>query len=196
MKLFGVTALLVLSASVWAQQWDSGSGLGWEIPDAGPEVEWSFNPVGVSGTVVGFDVFMQPFHTWRSDLFIHIIDPTGQALSLHQLEGEDSYFISCYFSDTGNSLGNVEDLDSTTTSLTYQPSGGMLSWLSFGGGGTWRLRAQDIAEFDVGTIDRIRMRTSAVPEQGASVAFGIGLLALALRRTLLRHRDTGQGSAI
>ncbi len=179
MKIAAILVVAGLAAAANAQTWDSGSGLGWAIPDApAPATSFTFNPAVFGSTVTQFDIFMSPAHTWRADLVIELIDPSANVVTLSNFQGGNSDFISAFFSDAGVS-GSSGTLDSNSSGTLYLPSSGTLSSLN-ATAGTWTLRVQDFAGLDVGAIDRIRLTT--VPTPGALALLGLGGLIAGRRR--------------
>lgn len=185
MKKLAILGLLAVAGASQAVTWDSGTGLGWAIPDspAGP-TSWTFSPTVGGGALVQFDIFMSPAHTWRSDLAIWISGPSNapQFLALYNHEDGSGDFISAFFNTgTGVALPATGNLDSNTSGTTYLASGGALSTVD-SSAGLWTLTAVDTAGADTGTIDRIRVTTDAVPEPGTFIALGLGGVALAAMR--------------
>ncbi len=175
MKIAAILVVAGLAAAANAQTWDSGAGLGWAIPDSpAPATSFNFNPSVFGSTVVQFDIFMNPAHTWRNDIVIELIDPSANSIVLHSRSGTSTDFISAFFSDAGVAqiAGN---LDSNTSGALYLPSIGTLSSLN-ATAGTWTVRVQDFAGADTGTIDRIRMTTVPAPSALALMGLG-GLIA-------------------
>lgn len=184
MKKLAILGLLAVAGASQAVTWDSGTGLGWAIPDAGPVVSWTFSPTVGGGALTQFDIFMSPAHTWRSDLAIWISGPSNAAqfLGLYSHEDGSGDFISAFFNTgTGVALPAAGNLDSNTSGTTYLASGGALSTVD-SSAGVWTLYAQDTVGLDTGSIDRIRVTTAAVPEPGTFIALGLGGVALAAMR--------------
>nr|WP_257019244.1 M28 family metallopeptidase [Streptomyces sp. TLI_235] len=98
------------------------------IPDAGAAVTSSITVSGVSGNApaalqVGVDIK----HTWRGDLVIDLVAPDGSTYRLKNSSSNDS-------------------ADNVITTYTVNASGEVAN-------GTWKLKVQDVAAQDTGTID-------------------------------------------
>jgi len=98
------------------------------IPDAGSVVESSIAVSGVSGNApsalkVGVDIT----HTYRGDLVIDLVAPDGSTYRLKSSSGSDS-------------------ADNVNTTYTVDAS-------SETANGTWKLRVQDVAAADTGTLN-------------------------------------------
>jgi subtilisin-like proprotein convertase family protein len=181
MKKFLILAASVVACSANAQVWDSGTGLGWSIPDNAPAVSWNFTPTGVSGALTQFDIYMSPAHTWRGDLNIVLMSPTAQTVTLHANTGGSGDFISAFYTDGGIAdPGSGVAYNSAVSGVFYKPASGTVGGLSQSAG-LWTLTAADNAAQDIGTIDRIVVHT-AVPEPATMAVLGIGALALLRRR--------------
>ncbi len=180
MKRLSILALIAVVGSANATLWDSGTGLGWSIPDSpGGPTTWFFTPTVGGGALTQFDIFMSPFHTWRSDLVISVTGNGGASVTLHNREDGSGDYISAFMSDTGVPIPASGALDSNSTGILYAPSIGTLAGVT-ASAGTWSLTAQDWAGADVGTIDRIRVTT--VPEPASMAVLGLGAAALLRRR--------------
>jgi hypothetical protein len=102
------------------------------IPDNGAAVTSSVNVTGVTGNApstlqVGVDIT----HTWRGDLVIDLVAPDGTAYRLKN-------------SSSGDSADNVQ------TTYTVNASSEVAN-------GTWKLKVQDVASQDVGTINSFKL---------------------------------------
>lgn len=186
MKKLAILGLLAVAGASQAVTWDSGTGLGWAIPDAGAVVSWTFSPTVGGGALTQFDIFMSPAHTWRSDLAIWISGPSNapQFLALYNHEDGSGDFVSAFFADASNggvAIPAAGNLDSNTSGTKYMPGTGTLASVD-SSAGVWTLYAIDTAGADIGTIDRIRVTTDAVPEPGTFIALGLGGVALAAMR--------------
>ncbi|ARP72437.1 peptidase M4 [Streptomyces pluripotens] len=98
------------------------------IPDDGPAVTSSITVSGRSGNApsnlkVGVDIT----HTWRGDLVIDLIGPSGTAYRLKNFSSSDS-------------ADNVNE--TYTVNASAEPANG-----------TWKLRVQDQAAWDTGTLN-------------------------------------------
>ncbi|UJA10565.1 peptidase M4 [Streptomyces collinus] len=98
------------------------------IPDNGPAVTSDIAVSGRSGNApANLQVAVDITHTWRGDLVIDLIGPSGTAYRLKNFSGSDS----------------ADDVRETYTVNASSESAN----------GTWRLRVQDQAAQDVGTIN-------------------------------------------
>ncbi|WP_251018985.1 M28 family metallopeptidase [Streptomyces sp. ISL-11] len=98
------------------------------IPDAGAAVESPVNVTGVTGNASSaLKVAVDIKHTWRGDVVIDLVGPSGRAYRLKDSSGNDS-------------------ADNVIASYTVDASGETAN-------GTWKLRVQDIAAQDTGYID-------------------------------------------
>ena len=179
MKKIAVLAVLAAAGAASASTWDSGTGLGWAIPDVST-VSFNFSPTVGGSTVTQFDIFMSPAHTWRGDLIITLIAPDASSRVLTQNIGGSGDFISAFFSDAGVALPTSGNLDSNTSGTLYAASGGPLTAIN-AAAGTWTLTCQDTAGGDTGTIDRVRLTTVPAPASLALLGLG-GLIAGRRRR--------------
>ncbi|WP_406429715.1 M4 family metallopeptidase [Streptomyces sp. NBC_01589] len=102
------------------------------IPDNGAAVTSSVNVTGVTGNApstlqVGVDIT----HTWRGDLVIDLVAPDGTAYRLKNSSSSDS-------------------ADNVQTTYTVNASSEVAN-------GTWKLKVQDVASQDVGTINSFKL---------------------------------------
>ncbi|WP_329160723.1 M4 family metallopeptidase [Streptomyces sp. NBC_01717] len=102
------------------------------IPDAGAAVTSSVNVTGVTGNApstlqVGVDIT----HTWRGDLVIDLVAPDGTAYRLKNSSSSDS-------------------ADNVQTTYTVNASSEVAN-------GTWKLKVQDVASQDTGTINSFKL---------------------------------------
>ncbi len=98
------------------------------IPDNGPAVTSDITVSGRSGNApANLQVTVDITHTWRGDLVIDLVGPSGTAYRLKNFSGSDS-------------ADNVQETYTVNTS-------------SESANGTWRLRVQDQAAQDVGKIN-------------------------------------------
>ncbi|MFF8944847.1 M4 family metallopeptidase [Streptomyces sp. NPDC014864] len=98
------------------------------IPDNGPAVTSSITVSGRSGNAPSnLSVSVDIVHTWRGDLVIDLIGPSGTAYRLKNSSGSDS----------------ADDVHATYT----------VNASSETANGTWKLRVQDVASYDTGYID-------------------------------------------
>ncbi|MER6467959.1 M4 family metallopeptidase [Streptomyces collinus] len=98
------------------------------IPDNGPAVTSDITVSGRSGNApANLQVAVDITHTWRGDLVIDLVGPSGTAYRLKNFSGSDS-------------ADNVQETYTVNTS-------------SESANGTWRLRVQDQAAQDVGKIN-------------------------------------------
>ncbi len=102
------------------------------IPDAGAAVTSSVTVSGVAGNApstlkVGVDIT----HTWRGDLVIDLLAPDGSAYRLKN-------------SSSGDSADNV--VATYTVSASSEVANGV-----------WKLRVQDVARYDTGRINSVKL---------------------------------------
>ncbi|WP_030971408.1 M4 family metallopeptidase [Streptomyces sp. NRRL S-1824] len=102
------------------------------IPDNGAAVTSSVNVTGVTGNApstlqVGVDIT----HTWRGDLVIDLVAPDGTAYRLKNSSSSDS-------------------ADNVQTTYTVDASSEVAN-------GTWKLKVQDVASQDTGTINSFKL---------------------------------------
>ncbi|MFF1840505.1 M4 family metallopeptidase [Streptomyces sp. NPDC058217] len=102
------------------------------IPDHGAAVTSSVNVTGVTGNApstlqVGVDIT----HTWRGDLVIDLVAPDGTAYRLKNSSSSDS-------------------ADNVQTTYTVNASSEVAN-------GTWKLKVQDVASQDTGTINSFKL---------------------------------------
>ncbi|MDO0925643.1 M4 family metallopeptidase [Streptomyces sp. TG1A-8] len=98
------------------------------VPDNGPAVTSSITVSGRTGNApAGLRVGVDIAHTWRGDLVIDLIGPSGTAYRLKNFSSSDS-------------ADNVNE--TYTVDASSEPADG-----------TWKLRVQDQATYDTGTIN-------------------------------------------
>jgi Zn-dependent metalloprotease len=98
------------------------------IPDNGPAVTSAITVSGRSGNAPGnLQVSVDITHTWRGDLVIDLVGPSGTAYRLKNFSSSDS-------------ADNVKQ--TYTVNASAEPANG-----------TWTLRVQDQATYDTGTIN-------------------------------------------
>ncbi|WP_225837979.1 M4 family metallopeptidase [Streptomyces sp. NK08204] len=98
------------------------------IPDNGPAVNSTINVSGRSGNAPSnLQVSVDITHTWRGDLVIDLIGPSGTAYRLKSFNSSDS-------------ADNVNE--TYTVNASSEPANG-----------TWTLRVQDQATYDTGTLN-------------------------------------------
>ncbi|MER6025365.1 M4 family metallopeptidase [Streptomyces sp. NPDC001851] len=98
------------------------------IPDNGPAVTSSITVSGRTGNAPGnLQVGVDITHTWRGDLVIDLVGPSGTAYRLKNFSSSDS-------------ADNVKQ--TYTVNASAEPANG-----------TWKLRVQDQATYDTGTIN-------------------------------------------
>ncbi|MEU6777512.1 M4 family metallopeptidase, partial [Streptomyces sp. NPDC046759] len=98
------------------------------IPDNGPAVTSSITVSDRTGNAPGnLQVSVDITHTWRGDLVIDLIGPSGKAYRLKNFSSSDS-------------ADNVKQ--TYTVDASAEPANG-----------TWKLRVQDQATYDTGTLN-------------------------------------------
>ncbi|MBY8844986.1 M4 family metallopeptidase [Streptomyces sp. SP2-10] len=98
------------------------------VPDNGPAVTSNISVTGRTGNAPSnLQVAVDITHTWRGDLVIDLVGPSGTAYRLKNFSGSDS-------------ADNVNE--------TYTVNAAAES-----ANGTWKLRVQDQATYDTGTIN-------------------------------------------
>jgi Zn-dependent metalloprotease len=98
------------------------------VPDNGPAVTSNITVSGRTGNAPGnLQVAVDITHTWRGDLVIDLVGPSGTAYRLKNFSGSDS-------------ADNVNE--TYTVNASAEPANG-----------TWKLRVQDQATYDTGTIN-------------------------------------------
>ncbi|MBL1086716.1 M4 family metallopeptidase [Streptomyces actinomycinicus] len=98
------------------------------VPDNGPAVTSDITVSGRTGNAPGnLSVSVDISHTWRGDLVIDLVGPSGTAYRLKNFSGSDS-------------ADNVNE--TYTVNASAEPANG-----------TWKLKVQDQAAYDTGTIN-------------------------------------------
>ncbi|MFI5978795.1 M4 family metallopeptidase [Streptomyces sp. NPDC051452] len=98
------------------------------VPDNGPAVTSSITVSGRTGNAPGnLQVAVDITHTWRGDLVIDLVGPSGTAYRLKDFSSSDS-------------ADNVNE--TYTVNAAAEPANG-----------TWKLKVQDQATYDTGTIN-------------------------------------------
>ncbi|MEU3861470.1 M4 family metallopeptidase [Streptomyces sp. NPDC028722] len=98
------------------------------VPDNGPAVTSNITVSGRTGNAPGnLQVGVDISHTWRGDLVIDLVGPSGTAYRLKDFSSSDS-------------ADNVTE--TYTVNASAEPANG-----------TWKLRVQDQATYDTGTIN-------------------------------------------
>ncbi|MGW5419226.1 M28 family metallopeptidase [Streptomyces sp. NPDC003943] len=102
------------------------------IPDNGPAVTSSVTVSGITGNApstlqVGVDIT----HTWRGDLVVDLIGPSGTVYNLKPYSSSDS-------------------ADNVKTTYTVNASAEVAN-------GVWKLRVQDKATYDTGTLNSFKL---------------------------------------
>ncbi|MEU7043933.1 M28 family metallopeptidase [Streptomyces varsoviensis] len=99
-----------------------------QIPDAGPAVESPVTVTGIPGNApTALKVAVDIKHTWRGDLTVALVGPSGRTFGLKSASGNDS-------------------ADNVIATFTVDAS-------SETANGTWKLRVQDTGAQDTGYID-------------------------------------------
>lgn len=102
------------------------------IPDNGAAVHSDITVTGRSGNAPsGLRVGVDIVHTWRGDLVIDLVGPSGRTYRLKNASG-------------GDSADNVRETYTVNAS-------------SESANGTWRLRVQDTARYDTGYINSFKL---------------------------------------
>lgn len=199
MKRFSIFAALLLASVSQADIFDTGTGLGFTIPDD-DVITYDLNVTGLTGTLTRVDFYFSPNHTFIGDLFIDAVTPTT-GVTLDFLEtpgnavnnsgGSDRTAVSMFFAQTGadaEKLGTQAlngNVDSATSGIVYAHSN-FFSADSYADvttlNGTWTFEFGDIGANDTGSVDRIVIHTQAVPEPASMAALGLGAAALLRRR--------------
>ncbi|MGW4600231.1 M4 family metallopeptidase [Streptomyces sp. NPDC004457] len=98
------------------------------VPDNGPAVTSDITVSGRSGNApANLQVSVDITHTWRGDLVIDLVGPSGTAYRLKNFSSSDS----------------ADDVNETyTVNASAEPANG-----------TWKLRVQDQATYDTGTLN-------------------------------------------
>ncbi|MFD3453265.1 M4 family metallopeptidase [Streptomyces sp. NPDC058691] len=112
----------------WTVAYVYGNGTRVDIPDVGPAVE---SPITVSGrggnASAVTQVYVKIVHTWRGDLTVDLVGPSGTVHSLLNRSG-----------------GSADNVDQT---FTVDASAETVD-------GTWKLRVRDLASLDTGYIEK------------------------------------------
>lgn len=175
-KALAVLSVLGAAAAANAQSpWDSGP-VSWAFIDSSTQ-NYNFSPTVAGNTVTRIDIYMNPQHTWRSDMGITITAPNATSAIIYNHEDGSSDFISCFFQAGGTSLASG-DLNSAVSGIMYAPSNPLSSINATTG--TWTISCNDNAGGDQGTI--VRMVLYTVPAPGSLALLGMGGLLAARRR--------------
>ncbi|WP_307622532.1 M4 family metallopeptidase [Streptomyces sp. V3I7] len=120
--------------AVGSRSGGGGTGTSYEnttplsIPDNGPAVTSSITVSGRTGNAPSnLQVYVDITHTWRGDLVIDLIGPSGASYRLKNFSSSDS-------------ADNVNE--TYTVNASSEPANG-----------TWKLKVQDQATYDVGTLN-------------------------------------------
>ncbi|MBL1109635.1 M4 family metallopeptidase [Streptomyces sp. 5-8] len=98
------------------------------VPDNGPAVTSNISVTGRTGNAPSnLQVAVDITHTWRGDLVIDLVGPSGTAYRLKNFSGSDS----------ADNVNETYTVNATAESAN----------------GTWKLRVQDQATYDTGTIN-------------------------------------------
>jgi subtilisin-like proprotein convertase family protein len=104
------------------------------IPDNSPAgIESALN-IPEHGRLISIEVKVDIRHTWRGDLVIALVSPNGAVVELQRRKGDG------------------EDDVHETFNAASTP--GLRALTGIDPAGDWRLRVQDLAQSDVGTLDR------------------------------------------
>jgi len=98
------------------------------IPDSNSTGITSINNVNAAGRISALNVSVNIAHTYKGDLRVTLISPTGTSLVLHNR--------------TGSSQDNVVLVNVPVTAFNNTTAAG-----------PWKLRVQDLAKRDVGTLN-------------------------------------------
>ena len=176
-KALAVLSVLGAAAAANAQSpWDSGA-VSWAFLDNTTQT-YNFSPTVAGSSVTRIDIYMNPQHTWRSDMGITITAPNATSAVIYNHEQGSTDFISCFFQAGGLPLSTATNLDSATTGLFYAPSAPFNTINATTG--TWSIACNDNAGGDQGTI--VRMVLYTVPAPGSVALLGMGGLLAARRR--------------
>jgi M6 family metalloprotease-like protein len=100
-------------------------------------------------SIMGVKVAVDITHTFRGDLRVSLLPPTGDAILLHQRSG-----------------GNADDLK-----VTYDEASapGLTALIGRSTRGTWKLQVQDLAASDIGSLNRWSLEFPVAGSQGPVV---------------------------
>ena len=111
------------------------------IPDANPTGVESKIAVAGSGSLSDIEVGVQIAHTYRGDLVVDVVTPSGRTATLHNREG-----------------GSRHDLRLTFDRTSAPALSGLLGEPIKG---DWKLRVRDLASIDTGTLESWSLKLSS-----------------------------------
>jgi hypothetical protein len=122
------------------------------------------------GTVVGATALVRLNHTFDGDLTISLVPPRGPALPLAVRRGGGG---ANYGTGANSCAGAFTVFDESALSSivsgtapfagTFQPEGRLTSTLGLSSKGTWKLRVQDSAAVDTGTVGCFQLNIARLP---------------------------------
>jgi len=111
-------------------------GIALAIPDT-DRAEFSM-PLESTGLVGGLSIAIRITHTYIGDLVVTLLDPTGAAVTLHNREGGSTQNIDKIYGSGGAAINQ-------DAVMLHEVNG------------TWKLRIDDQAGDDVGTLDYVKL---------------------------------------
>jgi len=104
------------------------------IPDADPQGVQSAIPIAAAGTATDIKVSVEISHTYRGDLLVDLVAPSGRSATLH------------------NRVGGSQDNLRVTYDVSSTPA--LAGLVGEAIQGNWTLRARDLEAIDTGTLEK------------------------------------------
>jgi uncharacterized repeat protein (TIGR01451 family) len=131
--------------------------------------------VGTSYVLSDVNIGVLMAHTYRSDLIISLVSPTGTSVTLLNQVGTSRDNVNVLLDDSAaNPVSNYTANDTITTvppyNNTFRPSGALTAFAGENAQGTWTLRICDAVAQDSGTFNQADLYITSAPTSYADLS--------------------------